>query len=188
MKRYKLKKDLPTFKAGDRFHINADDDLVLDNSWIVAYSKSTLEKFPNILTDWFEEIEDEYNRWRAKNGVDYWWINDGSGVWSNCVEDDNTDDGRYNVGNYFKTEAEAEAYRKYLLARQVLLDDAEGGKWIESKDDWYVFYNSTGWNTANAMHYRPGIIYFHDVDALEKSLEEHKDQWEIVRKYEMGEM
>lgn len=62
MKRYKLKKDLPTFKAGGTFHINVKGNLVSDNEpskGIVAYSKSTLDKFPSILTDWFEEYEEQ---------------------------------------------------------------------------------------------------------------------------------
>lgn len=61
MKQYKLKKDLPTFKAGGIFHINAKGNLVSDNELskgIVAYSKSTLDKFPSILTDWYEEYEE----------------------------------------------------------------------------------------------------------------------------------
>lgn len=61
MKRYKLKKDLPTFKAGGTFHINDKGNLVSDNEFskgIVAYSKSTLDKFPSILTDWYEEYEE----------------------------------------------------------------------------------------------------------------------------------
>ncbi len=61
MKRYKLKKDLPTFKAGGTFHINDKGSLVSDNEFskgIVAYSKSTLDKFPSVLTDWYEEYEE----------------------------------------------------------------------------------------------------------------------------------
>ena len=36
--------------------------------------------------------------------------------------------------------------------------------------------------------YELGQIYFKDEESLRKSLEEHKEQWEIVRKYEMGEL
>lgn len=68
MKRYKLIKDLPTFKAGDTFHIENDGCLYLDaecargdsGHWshhVMAYHKNTLDRFPNILADWFEEIE-----------------------------------------------------------------------------------------------------------------------------------
>ena len=47
MKQYKLKKDLPAFKAGGIFRINDKGNLVSDNKsskGIVAYSKSTLDK------------------------------------------------------------------------------------------------------------------------------------------------
>lgn len=64
-KRYRLIKDLPTFKAGDIFEIREDDCLWFHNQkndephhykeWIMAYHQKTLERFPNILTDWFEE-------------------------------------------------------------------------------------------------------------------------------------
>ena len=60
--RYRLLKDLPTFKAGGIFHLNAKGNLVSDNEFskgIVAYARSTLAKFPSILADWFEEIKDE---------------------------------------------------------------------------------------------------------------------------------
>lgn len=67
MKRYKLINDLPTFKAGDTFHIEADGCLYLDDEcarndsghWshhVMAYHKNTLARFPNILGEWFEEI------------------------------------------------------------------------------------------------------------------------------------
>ena len=61
MKRYKLLKDLPTFKAGDMFYISQYGALIYDDGdfGVMAYSQSTLEKFPNILKEWFEEIQEE---------------------------------------------------------------------------------------------------------------------------------
>ena len=69
MKRYRLINDLPTFKAGDTFHIEDDGCLYLDDEcvrgsehWhyhLMAYHKHTLDRFPNILADWFEEIDDQ---------------------------------------------------------------------------------------------------------------------------------
>lgn len=60
MKRYKLKYDLPTFKAEDEFILTPCGALVqvIDGkTGVCAYSASTLIKFPNILTEWFEEIK-----------------------------------------------------------------------------------------------------------------------------------
>lgn len=60
-KRYRLKYYLPTFKKGDEFIRYGNGNLVeIKPNGVVgvcAYSASTLEKFPNILTDWFEEIK-----------------------------------------------------------------------------------------------------------------------------------
>lgn len=195
MKHYKLLKDLPTFKAGDEFEINNRGDLVFvggteepkDGKTLVAYAGSTLEKFPNILIDWFEEIEESKNkRWRAKENGGHYFVDDWGDV------DYNYDAGfppstfRYNIGNYFKTEEEAEAYKEYLLAKQVLLDDAKGGRWAKDRSNWHASYDVIRWVSYWSYNYNPGQIYFKDEESLEKSLEEHKDQWEIVRKYEMG--
>ena len=57
MKRYKLKKDLPTFKEGEVFYLSDAGNLFRESDDIAAYSWSTIDKFPNILTDWFEEIK-----------------------------------------------------------------------------------------------------------------------------------
>lgn len=152
MKRYKLLKDLPTFKAGDEFYIDSNNDLRLKGRYIIAYNHYTLEKFPNILKDWFEEIPEEPKRWRR--------------------------------------EEEHGTYLKYLIAREILLDDAEGGKFFNTSDNWGAYYSdwSHAWNCERIFVYCPGIIYFKTQKALQKSLKEHKEQWRIVRKYEMGEM
>lgn len=60
MKRYRLKKDLPTFKAGETFVLwNSIETqgLCRESDDIMAYHQKTLDKFPNILEDWFEEIK-----------------------------------------------------------------------------------------------------------------------------------
>ena len=51
MKRYKLLKDLPTFKAGDLFYISEHGALVHDDGdfGVMAYARRTLDMFPNIL-------------------------------------------------------------------------------------------------------------------------------------------
>lgn len=66
MKRYRLKKDLPTFKKGELFHMDENGNLWRDKGqkgkhWqdeVMAYHHKTIERFPNILTEWFEEYEE----------------------------------------------------------------------------------------------------------------------------------
>lgn len=191
MKRYKLLKDLPTFNAGDEFYLDNNNDLRLKKPDIMAYSHITLEEFPNILKDWFEEIY-ESKRWRAE-GEEYYWSASSEIPCKYIDYRDSKDSFLYASGNYFKTEAEAEAYVEYLVARQVLLDDADGGKWKKDGSNYYTFYyhrDGHEWiyiNDVNGIH-TIGVIYFQDKDKLQKSLEEHEEQWEIVRKYEMGEL
>lgn len=192
MKYYKLKKDIPMFKAGDLFYINSDQGcLVQKDTLILAYAKRTLDKFPNILTDWFEEIEESENkRWRAKKFETYWFINGYGEIEYDDEYGLNTNDNLYAIGNYFKTAKEADDYRKYLIARQVLLDDAEGGKFIKGGKNWHDFYDTiakTHIGMSGMSYYFSGAICFKDEESLLKSLEEHEEQWEIVRKYEMGE-
>lgn len=56
MKYYQLTKDLPTFKKGQIFYLNEYGSLVSNEDHIVAYSWSTVAKFPNMLGDWFVEV------------------------------------------------------------------------------------------------------------------------------------
>jgi hypothetical protein len=100
------------------------------------------------------------------------------------------DNYRYNIGIYGRTKQELETKLKYDIARQTLLDDAEGGKFVPgSSNNWYNSYCLCleAWSTFSSWYYYPGAIYFKSEEALLKSLKEHKEQWEIVRKYEMGE-
>lgn len=192
MKYYKLKNDIPMFKKGDLFFIHPEEGCLLQKDTLrLAYHKKTLEKNPEILKDWFEVAPEEYKRWRAGNNGKYWYL-DGYGSVDYCYEDiGDEEDNSYDIGNYFRTEEEAEVYKEYLLARQVLLDDAEGGKCIEYGKNWHAYYDTIT-KTYHPVHsisyFYPGIIYFRTEEALEKSLKEHEEQWKTVRKYEMGEM
>lgn len=189
MKRYKLLKDLPTFKAGDEFYLDSNNSLRLKGSDIMAYNHKTLEKFPHILTDWFEEIL-EYERRRAEMGVRYCYIDDCGNITYEYDYNNSWDRYRHVTGNYGLTKKDLENKREYDIARRILLDDAEGGRFFHEKHNWYVFYDKDyqNWECGWDNLYYSGTIYFKTKEALKKSLEEHKEQWEIVRKYEMGEM
>ena len=188
MKLYKLLKDLPTLKAGDEFYLDSANDLRLKGSDIMAYNHKTLEKFPDILKDWFEEIP-EYKRWRAEEDEGYYAINRSGFVYRVRDTRQPEDDYRYKTGSYGRTAEELEAKREYDIARQVLLDDAGGGKFIPYKINYCLLNNLRGnWLLDWTYSYEQGRIYFKDRESLEKSLKEHEEQWEIVRKYEMGEL
>ena len=195
MKRYKLLKDTPTLKAGTIFEERESPDGYKELGQVVTDGCLTRPWLTvseiNNFDDWFEEIPEKHERWRGGRGDSYYFIDDEGAIRHEIDTNDGMDNYRYNIGNYFKTEAEAESYKKYLTARQVLLDDAEGGKCIEYGKNWHAYYDTIT-KTYHPVHsisyFYPGIIYFRTEEALEKSLKEHEEQWKIVRKYEMGEM
>lgn len=189
MKKYKLLKDTPDLKAGTVFEESTnyfDTKFLINEDLNYQFVVEKIENFD----DWFEEIPEEYKRCRVKRGVEYWYINEF------CEPDseyDNglngTDQSRYVIGNYFKTEEETRAYKEYLIASQVLLDDAKGGKFSYDEDNWCACYSKTfhKWVSITGNTYYPGTIYFKTREALEESLKNHNNQWTVVRKYEMGE-
>lgn len=195
MKRYKLLKDTPTLKAGTIFEeVVGDFDGLRALTRITPVGAKTSPHFTikdiDNFDEWFEEIPEKHERWRGGRGDGYYFIDDEGVIRHEIDTNDGMDNYRYNIGNYFKTEAEAESYKKYLTARQVLLDDAEGGKFVligkNLSGDYNDFYRV--WNIHSNNLYCPGVIYFQDEDAFRKSLKEHEEQWKTVRKYEMGEM
>ena len=195
MKYYKLINNIPMFKKGDLFFIHPEEGCLLQKDTLrLAYHKKTLEKNPEILKDWFEEIEESKNkRWRGEKCDGYYFLDDEGVVRHELDIYDGVDDYRYNAGIYGYTKQEIEAKREYNIARQVLLDDAEGGKFMPYEVVYYANYVAAAsreeWEIdSSANIYTPGQIYFKSKGSLELSLEVHQEQWDIVRKYEMGEM
>jgi len=196
MKRYKLLKDTLTVKAGSIFEEEGTFD---DEKRLVLVTKDGYQFSPSVVVrdidnfdEWFEEIP-KPKRWRGKLGETYWFLSDNGSIYCKADADTYIDYYRYLVGNYFKTKEEVKVYKKYFIARQVLLDDAEGGEFILYKVLYYAVYMVPAlmgeWRIESVGNsYTPGMIYFKNEESLEKSLEEHKEQWEIVRKYEIGEM
>lgn len=185
MKRYKLKKDAPCAKAGIVFEERVDefDGKILINE---EFKYKIIVDCVNNFDDWLEEIP-EHKRPRAEYGEKYHYINDCGDIVEDYKDEDDSDDYCYSIGNYGLTVKELEVKREYNIARQTLLDDAEGGKFIDYVDNWYVFKGIIDWAPGNSSTYMPGVIYFRTKNTAIKSLKEHKEQWEIVRKYETGE-
>ena len=182
MKRYELKKDLPTFKAGEIFYLSDMGNLLRESDSVLAYSWSTIGKFPNILTDWFEEIK-KPTRWKPEKFKKYYYVGD-----DGFVDDDNwangyaIDNGRFEIGNCFQTKEEAERVVEYLKALAVVRGDATT-EFIKGKNNYYVSYN-TAHNcldvSDNAYLIKNGIFglpYFATKEDAERSIEQHKNEW-----------
>lgn len=185
MKKYKLVKDLPTFELGDEFILKEGIGLqhVLEGcDGAIIYTEATIEKFPNILTDWFEEVK-ESTRWKPKkNHIYYCIIGDSyvaEDVWygGQCVDDD-----RFEIGNCFQTKEEAERVVEYLKALAVVRGDATT-KFVRGKKNWYVYYNTKDDSLHTDYwfcHIRSGIFglpYFATEEDAERSIEQHMNEW-----------
>ena len=182
MKRYKLKRDLPTFKAGDRFVLIDSGSLIHESDGVVAYSWTTLDKFPNILTDWFEEIN-ESTRWKPDRNQKYYYLgNSGSVYYDTWANGSPIDNGRFEIGNCFQTEEEAKKAAEYLKAIAIVRGDATT-KFVKGKRNWYVYYDAVyKWLDVmpNFSDIKYGIFdlpYFATIEDARRSIEQHKNEW-----------
>lgn len=190
MKRYKLLKDLPTFKAGDLFYISEYGALVHnggdpDGYNVMAYAQSTLEKFPNILTEWFEEIPNPTDsiHWKPKIGQRYFYIDDGY-VFSDVWIDSRVDNRRYMAGAIYYAETDAKRALERQIAITTLMRDSNfEPDWSNNdQNKWTAFYNHNDKELlveATAFLQYPSAIYFDTYDSIKKSIKNHKKEWLI---------
>lgn len=181
MKRYKLTRDLPTFKAGEIFYLSDAGNLLRESDNIAAYSWTALDKFPNILTDWFEEVN-EPTRWKPEMDQTYYGISIGSSVFSEYWNNLTVDHDRFNIGNCFQTKEEAEQVIEYLKALAVVRGDSTS-KFVKDANNWCVYYDTD----LNSIHSSIsctmldngifGLPYFATREDAQRSIELHKKQW-----------
>lgn len=196
MKRYKLLKDLPTFKAGDEFRLEKSG-LWKDKGEripIIAYAATTLEKFPNIIEDWFEEIPEQPKTvWDLEKGDKCWFIaSDDKTAYISYFRWDSTYRPEREIGDIFLTEKEAERELARRKAKQILLRDTKGFKpdWTDDSQDRFCvsFYLFCGSRTkghlghlqvGNAKYSITREIYFATQADAEASINAHEKEWKI---------
>lgn len=199
MKRYKLLKDLPTFKAGEKFFISESGDLIAGTPRnpkqitvetlygipkkidLMAYANETLEEFPNILTDWFEEVK--------ATPSEYYYITDDGNVDFVVEEEPNLSRRRKAIGNIFETREEVEKYLAYLKAKTIIKKDAKGFKpnWQDTDEDkwcgvWDIIHKEV--STHITWYGQEDTIYFKSREDVEESFEKHPDEWKTYLTYE----
>lgn len=193
MKRYKLLKDLPTFKAGQLAYISKTGNLIAGTPEnqkttetgliIMIYHETTLKKFPNILTEWFEEIEEPTDsiHWTPKKDDEYFWMNSYGETQPDVWDGDSIDSMRLALGMVYRTEEECEKARDRELAEVRLrrtstfkpdFENGEGG--------WLVGYdhddNSLIAIPVDNADYGEIVRYATEEDAL-KSIKENEADW-----------
>ena len=196
MKRYKLLKDLPTFKAGQLAYISKTGNLIAGTPEnqkttetgliIMIYHETTLKKFPGILTEWFEEIQEPTDsiHWKPVMGEEYWLVYADGDIGHGVCTGGYWDDTRYKMGSVYRTEKEAEKARDRRLA-EIRLRQTSNFEPDWSNNDqnkWTVYYNHNDKELlveATAFLQYPSAIYFDTYDSIKKSIKENKQDWLI---------
>lgn len=121
-------------------------------------------------------------RWRADRDELYYLVDSFGVIRHDKDEYKPVDDDRYNMGNYFRTELQADIYKQNLITYQQLKDIAlrlNNGQEIYwdngSQDKYYIYFdyieNEFGLTFANSMR-SPSVIYCLDVNFLNVALDE----------------
>ena len=186
MKKYKLVKDLPTFSLGDEFILKEGIGLqhVIDEytDGAIVYTEATIEKFPSILADWFEEIE-EQTRWKPEKFQKYYRVGSDGEVYDDAWANGSIiDNGRFEIGNCFKTKEEAKQVVEYLKALATVRGDATS-KFGKSLSNWHVAYDSIDnslyvgndfYKIRNGIF---GLPYFETSEDAQSSIKLHEKEW-----------
>ncbi|QHU90429.1 hypothetical protein GWK74_02970 [Candidatus Saccharibacteria bacterium oral taxon 488] len=187
MKRYRLIKDLPTFKAGDMFYMSKYGDLIYDSGdvGITAYARQALEKFPNILKEWFEEIQEPTDsiHWKPEVGEGYWsYYSDGEIrylVWSMSP----WDIALYKMGMVYRTSGECKKARDRKLAEARLRRTSTFKPDFKNDNGgWVVYYDPREKRLEVQEVYRleyGEIVRYETEEDAEKSIEENEQDWLI---------
>lgn len=196
MKRYKLLKDLPTFKAGQLAYISERGSLIAGTPenpetngrggiQLMMYHRATLEKFPEILTEWFEEAQESTDsiHWKPNNGDEYWYTDDCGGVYRDRWDDEPIHVWRYSLGLIKRTKEECEKARNRKLAEvRIRRTSTFKPDFKNDRGGYVVFYNpeEDKLETHNVYCYDYGeIVRYETVEEAEKSIEENREDWLI---------
>lgn len=195
MKRYKLLKDLPTFEAGQLAYVSSLGNLMAGTPKnpettdtgleLMMYHRTTLKKFPNILTEWFEEIKipTDSIHWKPRKGDIYWYTDDCGGVYRDRWDDEPIHVWRYSLGLIKRTKEECKKARDRELAEVRLRRTSTFKPDFENDRGGYVvFYNpkEDKLETHNVYCYDYGeIVRYETVEEAEKSIRENREDWLI---------
>ncbi len=194
MKQYRLLKDLPTFRAGQLAYVSSLGNLMAGTPEepetadtglnLMIYHRVTLEKFPNILTEWFEKIEPTDSiHWKPKFGDIYWRIDSDGEIVERRWQDDEINKYDYLSANAYNCLEEIEQASERKLA-EVRLQRTSTFKpdFENSKGGWIVFYDHECETLAifKIGCYDSGEpVHYATREEAEKSIKENERDWKI---------
>lgn len=195
MKYYKLLKDTPTIKAGQLAYISKTGNLIAGTPEnqettetgliIMIYHETTLKKFPNILTEWFEEIKEPTDsiHWKPNFGEEYWYVNYIGNVVCRSWEDASVDLWLLESGNVYRTIEEAEKARERKLAEVRLCRTSDFEPDFENGNGGYVVsydYINKKLDCSDSFWNNSGEpVHYATKEDAKKSIKENERDWKI---------
>jgi hypothetical protein len=195
MKRYKLLKDLPTFKAGQLAYISKTGNLIAGTPEnqkttetgliIMIYHETTLKKFPNILTEWFEEIEEPTTSVRRtpKMGEAYFYVDEYGNVEREIWDNDGVDNELLAMGFVRLTPEEAAEARDRRLAEVRLSQTSDFEPDFENgSGGWVVCYRRRAGKLDYIKTYGCDSgepVRYATMKEAEKSIKKNREDWLI---------
>lgn len=193
MKRYQLLKDLPTFKSGQFAFLSEAGNLIAGTPSnpettpggvnLMIYHANTIEKFPEILTEWFEKIQEEPTdsiHWKPRIG-DRCFILENANIRPTLYTGMLRDCNAWRTGKIFRTEEECEKARERELAEVRLRRTSTFKPDFENdKGGWVVFYNPREKILETHEVYRLDygeIVRYETREEAEKSIKENRADW-----------
>ena len=196
MKRYKLTKDLPTFRAGQLAYVSSLGNLMAGTPEkpettdtgleLMMYHRTTLKKFPEILTEWFEEIQEPTDsiHWKPKQDEKIWYLDEnGDTNFTYFDENDPYHCRRIEFGNTYRTADECEQARERKLAEVRLRRTSTFKPDFENRNGgWIVVYNYAYHKLfAENIRFEDAgePVRYETEEEAEKSIKENREDWMI---------
>lgn len=196
MKRYKLLKDLPFAKAGDKFGLHRGgikDCITLFKGDEEVYTIKVGGNVSEMFDEWFEEVKE------PELPKEFFCIDVDKVIcygYSFFQHSENTrqeyirfTEKYKSVGNYFETKEEAEKYLEYLKAKAIIKQDTKGFKpnWTNYDEQKYLGFwdldeDKLDWLLRNI--FIESTIYFKSREDIEESFEKHPNEWKTYLTYE----
>ncbi len=130
----------------------------------------------------------ECKRWRVTYEKHYWYLAYNSESQGVADFKDAQDNWQYKIGNYFQTEQEAQDYKNFLEAKYVIECDAGGYEWIYQENNYFGSYDYNYKKlkySYSHCNFVSSVIYFESRYAIEKSQQDHPEEWLTYLTYGM---
>lgn len=126
-----------------------------------------------------EQAKEDKTGWTPGRGERYMSI-DGGRVDERINYFQDATDEVIAVGQCFKTRKEAEDYIEWLKAFKALRDDAQGHKFDEDADNYFVECDTDGeLRVESDDGCISQLIYFKSAELASESIEKHEKEWKI---------